>query len=88
MRGKIVVTTGDNAISNIHFDCYEGDWSDLPDFTKLKAIENGKLPDGHIDFGAIPSLLKRHKARKPGVKAGLVVTANLRTPDIPLEIRA
>ncbi|MCM8536317.1 MAG: PA14 domain-containing protein [Lentisphaeraceae bacterium] len=47
-------------ISNLTFKVYQGKWSKLPDFSKLKAVKDGQLPKGKFDIKVAE--LKNHFA--------------------------
>ena len=76
MRGEIFVSPERGGLSDIRYHYYEGQWEKIPDFSKLKSIESGKLEGSQIDFGAIGILHERQRERKPGVMAGVVITAD------------
>lgn len=41
-----------SAISGLSFKVYQGKWSKIPDFTKLKHVKDGSLPNGLMDIKA------------------------------------
>lgn len=38
----------------LYYDYYEGDWNELPDFSKIKVVDSGHL-DKNFDFNKLPS---------------------------------
>ena len=65
MKGilKIQDPSAKASLEKLTYKIYKGDWKKLPDFSKLKPIKTGKLPDGIIDL----SVAKKHKGGSIGV---------------------
>ena len=64
------VVTLPGGIQDLSYQVYEGQWSRLPDFEKLKPVAKGKLPKGLIDLS-----VSRRKE-----KYGMVFTGTLDVP--------
>ena len=64
------VVTLPGGIQDLSYQVYEGQWSRLPDFEKLKPVAKGKLPKGLIDL----SVAKRKE------KYGMVFSGTLDVP--------
>jgi len=64
------VVTLPGGIQDLSYQVYEGQWSRLPDFEKLKSVAKGKLPKGLIDLS-----VSRRKE-----KYGMVFTGTLDVP--------
>jgi azurin len=68
MRGIMRVRKAAKVLNDLTYSIYEGNWDKLPDFSTLKPVETGKLPEGRIDIGVA-------KNRKGGF--GIVFEAKL-----------
>ncbi len=57
-------------LSNVQYKLYKGKWDVLPEFEKLKAVGQGKIPSNYIDISAV----------KPHDGFAMVFTATLNVP--------
>ncbi|MCP5542260.1 MAG: hypothetical protein H7A52_19115, partial [Akkermansiaceae bacterium] len=48
MRGTLHIRSETKLLEDLSYSIYEGNWDKLPDFSKLTAVETGKLPGGLV----------------------------------------
>ncbi len=56
MRGLLRVRPAVEVLTDLTYAIYEGQWDKLPDFSTLKPVKTGKLPDNRIDIGVAKDL--------------------------------
>ena len=75
MRGEIAVSNRVTELQDLKYFLYEGEWDELPDFSKLDPIAQGSLEGSRIDLSIVAS---RPDCGDP--MWGIVVSANVDLP--------